>query len=205
MSALTLSDYEMSSIVDLLANCLHGRAKEGPGGYSSATFGLKDVLYFVKCILSAPKNRELFATSGVGDGTRLNALLLKTIARYSLLSDGVSGAMDANVVEHAVVALYGMTLYGLDEAVIGFSNPLMGQQRSSDAFLPATFGDGDDDTKTEASSAVAKVLAAYLKKEGITPAGRHAANQILFRVKSLRFEGSAGALVSSSTPLRCLD
>jgi len=87
-------------------------------------------------------------------------------------------------VEHAVVSIYWMTMYGLDESSIGFSNPF-GRQS---IFLPATFG--DHGKKTEAMSVVAKVFTAYLNKDGITLRGQHAANQVLFRVIYLRFEGS---------------
>ena len=43
-----------------------------------------------------------------------------------------------------------------------------------------------------------KVLSSYLEKDGITPAGSHAANQILLRIKFLHFSGSAKDLVSNS-------
>ena len=187
-SATTLADHETHSIVDLLSHCLQGRAKEGPGGYSAATFTLKGALHVVKCILSEPKNREMFASTI--NGSRLNALLLKAVAQYSLRFEEVTEIMDAQAVEHAVVSIYWMTMYGLDESSIGFSNPF-GRQS---IFLPATFG--DHGKKTEAMSVVAKVFTAYLNKDGITLRGRHAANQILFRVNYLRFEGSVADMVS---------
>lgn len=176
--------------MELLSNCLQGRLKDGPGGYSAATFTLKGVLYGIKCILSEPKNRHLFATTAK-NGCRLNALLLKAVARYSLSkADLTTEVMDAEAAEHAVVSIYLMSMYGLDESVIGFTSPF-GQ---SSVFLPATFG---SKAQQQATNVVSKVLASYLNRGGgITRRGRHVANQILFRVDYLRFEGSVADLVS---------
>lgn len=228
-TATTLAEYEVHSFIELLSNTLHGRAKEGSkGGYSAATFALKDVLHLMKCILSESKNRELFATttsSSANNGCRLNTLLLKVVARYSLLSKNneesssslSKGIVDAEAVEHALTSLCWMTLYGMDEDKIGFSNPLLvrtttvkndeeekqQEQMIDSSCLPATFGDYG---KMEGESILTKVLMAYLNKtkknagkESITttPLGRYAANQILFRVGYLKFEGSAQDLVSA--------
>jgi len=183
-SAMTLGDHESQTFVDLLSHCLQGRAKEGSGAYSAATFSLKGVLQVIKCILFEPRNRKLFASSS--NGSRLNTLLLKAVARYSVLDKEITEAtMDAEAVEHAVVSIYWMTLYGLDESVIGFSSPL-----GRGAFLPASFGS----QYTEAKSVLAKTFTAYAEKDGITPRGQHAANQVLFRVNYLRFDGFVAEL-----------
>mmetsp|Transcript_41622 Transcript_41622/g.88689 ORF Transcript_41622/g.88689 Transcript_41622/m.88689 type:complete len:1018 (+) Transcript_41622:150-3203(+) len=179
-SAMILGDHEIHAFVDLLSHCVQGRAKEGSGAYSAATFSLKGVLHAINCILSEPRNRELFASSNLNE-SRMNTLLLKAVAQYSLLDEEITEAtLDAEAVEHAVVSMYWMTLYGLDETVTGFPSPL-----GRGTFLPAFFGDG----KAEAKSFVVKVFAAYLGKDEITSIGRHAANQILFRINYLLLDG----------------
>ncbi|KAL7541515.1 hypothetical protein ACHAXR_012564 [Thalassiosira sp. AJA248-18] len=198
-SATILAEHETHTFLELLSHTLQGRAKEGPsgGGYSAATFTIKGVLHSIKCILSEPRNRELFASTT--NECRLNTLLLKAIARYSLLStDNVKESsatkeiLDAEAVEHAVISLYWMTLYGMDEAVVGFSSSPRRKHQGGSAFLPMTFGDYG---KMEAKSVLIKVLTAYLnKKDGISHKGRHAANQVLFRVNYLKFEGSVADL-----------
>ena len=95
----TVTNYEIHSLVDLLSHCLQDRAKEGPGGYLAATFTFKGALHVVKCILSEPKNREVFASAI--NGSRLNALLLKAVAQRSLQSEQIMEMMDAEAVEHA--------------------------------------------------------------------------------------------------------
>ena len=189
-SANTLADHEVQTLVELLSNSLAGRAKDGLGGYSAATFSLKGVLFGIKCILSESKNRQLFLESANdGKASRLNSLLLKAVARFALQNEATSYVMDAETVENAVVCLYWMSLYGLDEAAIEFVNPLLGGL-SNQGFLPVAFGGID------AKGILAKVLVAYLNSDGITRRGQHAANQILFRVNYLRFEGSAADMVS---------
>lgn len=188
-----LGEHETDAFVDLLLRCLHGRAKEGVGSYSAATFSLKGVLHVIECILSEQKNRELFASSS--NGMRLNMILLKTVARYLLLGKEITEAtMDTEAVEHAVVSMQWMTLCGLDESLIGISSPV-----GQGAFLPAMIGN----YSVEANIVVAKVFTAYLRKDGITPRGRHAANQIFYRLHYLRFEGFVADLVSGACEVCC--
>ena len=71
-----------SSTSSRTASRLQGRAKEDHGAYSAATFSLKGVLRAVEYILSEPKNGALFSSSSAG--ARLNALLLKVVARRAL-------------------------------------------------------------------------------------------------------------------------
>ena len=175
--AITLAGHETHSLVELLSHCLQSRAKDGIGGYSAATFALKSVLYVINCILSEPKNREVFASTG--SACRLNALLLKVVARYSLL-DKPTDTLDAEDAENAVMCIFWMSLYGLDETVVGYSLPLR-----QGIFLPATFGDA------KAKKVVAKVLVAYLNKDGISCTAQRATKQLLLSLNFLRFEGSA--------------
>jgi len=82
-----------------------------------------------------------------------------------------------------------MTLYAVDEAVVGFPNPLLCQQQGGGAaFLPILFG-ASVGKKMNAQSAVARVFAAYLGRDDTTLRGRDAATQILFRMNYLQFKG----------------
>jgi hypothetical protein len=186
-SAAILAVHETHSLVELLSHCLKGRGKDGAGGYSATTFTLKGVLYGIRCILSEPKNREVFAASTGDNARRLNALLVKAVARYALLDDKAD-TMDAEAAEHAVVSIYQMSLYGLDEELIDFACPF-GQA----TFLPAAFGIG---IRLEGKEVLAKVLISYLRKDGISARGRYSANQILLRVDYLKFAGTVADLVS---------
>ena len=211
-SAIILAEYEVDLLIELLAHASAGRAKEGAGGYSSATFNLKGVLFVIKCILSESKNRQVFVTSM--SGRRLNALMFKVIARYTVLNDdSVTNILDAEAVEYAITSLFYMTLCSMDEDVIGFSNPLFGaskeeeeeeeeekgeeqQQKQKDTyFLPMTFGDYG---KIESKNALVNVMTDYLNKKDseTSPTGRSAANQILFRLNILKLGGTVEELVS---------
>jgi len=130
----------------------------------------------------------VFATSTGNNGRRLNALLLKAVARYSISDGIIMEAVDAEAVEHALVSICSMSLYGLDCGTIGFACPL-----GRSTFLPTGIGkSGRWDTK----EIVTKVLMSYLRKDGMTAKSRYAANQILFRLDFLRFAGSVADLVS---------
>jgi hypothetical protein len=58
-------------------------------------------------------------------------------------------------------------------------------------FLPSFFG-GEPKT----GNLAAKVLTSYVHMEDITPPGRHAADQLLLRLKYLCFQGTVAELVS---------
>jgi hypothetical protein len=160
------------------------------GGYSSATFTLKGVLYAIRCILSEPKNRQVFAVSTGSNGRRLNTLLLKAVARYSTSDAVILEVIDEEAVEHALVSICEMSLCGLDDAIIGFTCSL-----GRGTFLPAVFG---KDGRLPAKKVVTKVMMSYLKKDGMTARSRYAANQVLLRLDFLRFAGTVADLVSST-------
>ena len=148
---------EASLLVELLANALHHRAKEGPGGYSAATFSAKNVLCAIRCLLTSAENQKTLATSV---GIRLNSLLLLALAEHAVLG---STAIDPEAAEHACFSLYLLSNFG-------FHHP----------FLPKhlSFGNQAD-----------KVFTSYLHCDNVTPAGRHAASQLLLRLQNLIFEG----------------
>lgn len=194
-SYLLIAEHEAHSLVELLSHCLEGRSKEGPGGYSGATFTLRGVLHSIRCLLAMDaENRSKFASI---NGARLNVLLLKVVARYAFLSDeggSNSGkdAIDNEAVDDAVVSLYYMSQVGFLESVCISSD-------SQSAFLPSTFvkrskksgSNSSSTTNYDAKDIIVKVLTLYIGKirASTSNVGRHAAIQLMLRASMLRFEG----------------
>jgi len=204
-SYILIAEHEAHSLVELLSHCLESRSKEGPGGYSGATFTLKGVLHSIRCLLAVePGNRSKFASIS---GARLNALLLKVVARHSLLSDegdsnnSGNDAIDNEAVDDAVVSLYYMSQVGFHESVCMSSH---GQS----IFLPITFGKKSKSGSNSNSSKsvkncdgkdiIVKVLTLYVGKIHAAASsnniGRHAAIQLMLRASLLRFEGEVADL-----------
>ena len=104
-SVLLVTNSEAERLIELLSNTLHLRSKEGPGGYSAATFSVKSVLCAIRCLLTNHINQITFATTGV----RLNCLLLKAISYFSF---NRVPTVDAEAAEHACFALYLQSNYG---------------------------------------------------------------------------------------------
>jgi hypothetical protein len=170
-SVILLSENEVFLMVELLANTLSQRAKEGPGGYSAATFNVKWVLFAISCLLTHSLNQVRFINSG---GSRLNALLIKALALHSIKN---TPSIDADAAQYAAFSLYIQSNYGF-----------------STTFLPAIFGNHDNIAGK--GSLAAKVLTSYIHMESITPAGRHAADQLLLRLRYLKMSGSLSELAS---------
>jgi hypothetical protein len=166
-SVLIMSEAEIELLLELLSNTMQQRGKDGPGGYSAATFNLKYVLFAVRCLLTHTLNQALAATVV---GLKLNTLLMKILAQYSIQR---ANMMDAEAAEYAAFTLYLQSNYG-------FQSP----------FLPALFTYPDAE-----GSLAAKVFTSYMHVPTITPAGRHAADQILLRLKFLIFDGELADIV----------
>lgn len=189
-----LAEHEAHSLVELLSHCLEIRSKEGPGGYSGATFTLRGVLHSIRCLLAEPGNRSKFASI---NGARLNALLLKVVAQYALLSDEENNissgndALDNEAVDDAVVSLYYMSQVGFHESVCMSS---YGQS----TFLPSTFGKKRKSgilTNCDAKDILVKVMTLYVGKiDAFSSVGCHAAIQLMLRASLLRFEGEVSNL-----------
>lgn len=186
---ILIAEHEAHSLVELLSHCLESRSKEGPGGYSGATFSLKAVVHSIRCLLSIESgNRSKFASI---NGARLNALLLKVVARYALLleegdnNNSGDDAIDNEAVDDAVVSLYYMSQAGFHESVCMSSH---GQS----TFLPSTFGKKNHDAK----DIIVKVLTLYIGNMNASSSdiGRHAAIQLMLRASLLRFEGKVADL-----------
>ena len=180
-SSNLITDREAGALVGLLSDTLAGRARDGPGGYSAATFGAKGVLYAVRCLLTEPRNRALFASSA--HGMKLNALLVRTASCFAAGGGGVcaGGIVDAEAAEHAAVSLYWTTMHSLDEAAVGFDTATY-----AGPFLPVTSATGA--SKENAVSAVAGTLSSLAAADGVTAMTGQAAHQIMLRLDYLKYE-----------------
>lgn len=170
-SALIVTEPEVTRLVELLATTLHRRAKEGAGGYSAATFSVKYVLFALRGLLTQYENQVKFSNA---QGTQLNTLLLKALAMHSL---GNVVFIDEEAAEHAAYSLYLLSNYFLEDKT----------------FLPSLFGH-----EKPQQSLTAKVLTAYAQRDVISPAGKHAADQLLRRLPYLHFDGTAADLAVRS-------
>ena len=168
-SVLILHDKDVDLLVELLANTLHNRGKDGPGGYSAATFSVKYVLFAIRCLLTHTNNQARFSNHA---NLELNCLLVKALAHHAIQK---SLTMDTEAAEFACFSLYLQSNYG-------FKLP----------FLPTFFT-----TRNDKGKLLSKVLTSYLHTPNITPAGQHAAEQLLLRLKYLYFAGSTSNLVSA--------
>jgi len=176
-SVIILSENEIFLMLELLSNTLSQRAKEGPGGYSAATFNVKWVLFAIRCLLTHTLNQMKFINAG---GARLNALLLKALALHSLKN---SSSIDADAAECAAFSLYLQSSHGF-----------------TTKFLPAAYGNNEN--VAGKGSLIAKVLSAYIRMETTTPPGRHAAEQLLLRLRCLHMSGSLSDLVATGANIQ---
>lgn len=105
-SVLLLTETEVSLLVELLANTINCRGKEGPGGYSATTFSVKYVLFAIRCLLTNSLNQVRFVNTV---DVKLNALLMKALAMHSVMR---APTVDAEAAEYAAFALYLQSNYG---------------------------------------------------------------------------------------------
>lgn len=178
-SMIVMTEAEVFALLELLTDSLQQRSKSGAGGFSAATFNVKWVLYAIRCLVTHTLNQIQIVTVA---GVRLNVLLIKVLALYAL---GNSPSIDADAAEYAA-----FTLYLLSNR--GFTAP----------FLPGSYGTEDRIAGT--GSLAAKILTSYIHMGSITPAGRHAADQLLLRLRYLSFKGSVSELTSNTDNSRIL-
>jgi hypothetical protein len=107
-SLLVLTEREATHFVEVLADTLHNRPRDGPGGYSAATFSLKCVLLAIRCLLTSEWNQILFANVS---GPKLNALLMKALAQHSIEK---MPYINAKAAEHASFSLYLLSHHGFE-------------------------------------------------------------------------------------------
>ena len=101
-----MTETEIDLFVELLANTMQQRGKDGSGGYSAATFSFKYVLFALRCLLTHSLNQTRMADVA---GRKLNTLLMKVLAQHSIQR---SSAVDAKSAEHACFTLYLQSNYG---------------------------------------------------------------------------------------------
>ncbi len=166
-SLVMITGTECQILLELMANVLHQRSKEGPGGYSHASFNFKMLIVALRSMLNFPSNVNYLASScGVG----LNCLLLKALIFHLF---HFSNSIDNEAAEHTCYSLYLLSACGLTAP-----------------FLPSSFSED-----LRGQNVLRKVMQEYISCGDATLHGTHAANQILSRLKYLRFKGSIKNLV----------
>jgi hypothetical protein len=169
-----MSEIDIDLLMELLENTLSGRDKGGCGGYSSATFSLKSVLLSLRCLLTHTSNQLAVATKL---GMKTNYLLMKSLGIHAARPE--DAFLDAESAEYAAFSLYLLSNYGFEDL----------------AFLPSAFAPSENDENMD--DLAAKVLTCYLARPNIRPAGKHAAEQLLLRIKYLNYADSFDGNVSS--------
>mmetsp|Transcript_27195 Transcript_27195/g.39825 ORF Transcript_27195/g.39825 Transcript_27195/m.39825 type:complete len:870 (-) Transcript_27195:277-2886(-) len=192
---LELHPTEASLLLELLSNSMHGLAGSN---YSAATFSPKWVLFALRCLLTNIPNQEYFSSNC---GVVLNTLLIKALAQYSLgttteteeeeAPKRMTTTLDADAAAHAAFSLYLQSNYG-------FGN------KPNRFFLPAIYDNGENRVAGTGSLAC-KILTSYIHSPDVTPAGRHAADQLLLRLHYLQFGGTLDDSDNTNNiPLECL-
>lgn len=105
-SVLVMTESEAERFVELLADSLHHRGKEGAGGYSATTLSVKSVLFALRCLMVHTVNQKLMVQVA---GRILNSLLAKALALHS--THPASG-LDEEAAEYACFSLYLLSNYG---------------------------------------------------------------------------------------------
>jgi hypothetical protein len=116
---LFMSDAEAAQLLELLANMLHQRSKEGPAGYSSSTFSVKYVLFAIRCLLTQTHNQTCIAKTLA---LQCNALLTKAVAVHLWQPEVIH--LDPEAAEHAVFCLYLLSNHGFRVSTLNGRNLL---------------------------------------------------------------------------------
>ncbi len=186
-SCLVMSESNVELLVELLANTLNHRGKEGNGGgnYLSGTFDLKCVIFSLRCLLTHTINQENVARLV---GLQLNCLLINALARFAL--EPSTSPIESESSGHVVFSLYLLSNHCFEHL----------------PFLPRMYGipiqqNIQSSTKEEEDHGLAaNILVSYLRLFKIPPEGRHAAQQLLLRLKYLNFQNkTAPTAVSLSS------
>eukprot|EP00536_Pseudo-nitzschia_multiseries_P011380 jgi/Psemu1/289649/fgenesh1_pg.383_\ len=170
-SPLIMTYSDVQRFVELLANTIHRRGKDNlcGGRYLSGTFELKSVIFSLRCLLTHTTNQERIVALV---GTDLNLLLINALAQFVL--EPSASVLDSESAEHVVFSLYLLSNHGLEKL------PFLPETYAPDLITGKDKDDKDD-------GLAAKILFSYLSLSKIPPAARHAARQLLLRVKYLKF------------------
>ncbi|CAJ1950610.1 unnamed protein product [Cylindrotheca closterium] len=176
-SPMVMTESDAELLVEFLARSLHLRGKKGAAAFSATAMSTGYILFGLRCLMVHTSNQELLVRVA---GRILNSLLMKAIAIHT---SRPSAMVDAKAAEDACFSLYLLSNYG-------FKNP----------FLPSWLDDED-----ESLSVSAKVVKSYLDMPSVTPLGKHSAEQLLFRLKFLVFEGEVFDLIPQNGELAVTD
>ena len=161
-SVVMITGSECQILLELVANVLHQRSKEGSGGYSHASFNFKMLMVALRSMLNFSSNvKHMGSSCGVG----LNCLLLKALMFHLF---HFSDSIDNEAAEHTCFSLYLLSACGINAP-----------------FLPSSYS---EDLKGQ--NVLRKVMQEYISCGDASPHGTHAANQILSRLNYIRFKGS---------------
>lgn len=105
-SVIIVTKSEVLALIELLANTLKQRSKDGPGGYSASTFNVKWVLYAIRCLATHHLNQIQYTNTA---GVQLNVLLMKVLALHAIQN---SATIDADAAEYASFTLYLLSNHG---------------------------------------------------------------------------------------------
>lgn len=122
-STMVMMGTEAAHLIEILGDCLHNRGKKGDGGYTAATFNIKTLLCVVHCLLFSDVNAKTLYAIG---GMKINSLLMKAMALYSLQSEY---SLDKDAAEHACCSLYLLSNFGFTGSFLPphFSEEIVGK------------------------------------------------------------------------------
>jgi hypothetical protein len=181
-SDLIMTESNVTGLVELLTNCLHLRRKDGAGGYSSVSFSLKHALFALRCLLTHTSNQMTVVKVAA---IEVNTLLMKVLSKH-IMDHTTNNFVDDESAEYSCFCLYLLSNYGFQDS----------------PFLPIAYSPipnintgGKDMNRSDLA---AKLITAYIDQPGITPAGLHAAQQLLLRLAYLNYGNDKEDTVSSS-------
>jgi hypothetical protein len=180
-----MSGSDVELLVELIANTMNGRGKDGGGtggNYLPGTFDLNSVIFSLRCLLTHYSNQEKISKLL---GLELNSLLINALAKYSLESS--TSPMDSESAGHVVFCLYLLSNHCF-QGLPFLPEMYKRQHKHTSATNASSIKEQDED-----HGLAANTLVSYLRLSNIPPEGRHAANQLLLRLEYLNFEKTTDA------------
>ena len=190
-SYLVLSDSDADLFVELLANVLNRRGKDGDGGgnYLPGTFDPGCVIFSLRCLLTHTGNQSKLARRR---GLELHTLLINALSRHVFEPSSAASLLDSESAGHIVFGLYLLSNHCFAGAGSPFLPKAYGRQRKHAPSREDAIDDDDEEEEEEQDPGMAaNIFGSYLRLPGVPPEGRHAARQLLLRLDYLRFEDRA--------------